>query len=657
MSQSNTELRFRQVHLDFHTSQHIGGIGSEFDADKFVHTLKEAAVDSITCFSRCHHGYIYHDTKFPYQHPDLKCNLLVEQVRACHAADIKVPVYITVGWDHLQSTLHPEWNQVDANGKMAGRTPLTDGWGWYFLDFASPYVDYLEAQTIEVCELLGDELDGVFFDIIHQSEVFSTSCMDRFKKLGWNPEDKSKQAELKLLLLKELTDRMSAVVRRYKKDATIFFNGGHIGPDFRERLNGYTHMEVESLPSGGWGYMHFPITSRYSRSLGLDFLGMTGKFSEMWGHFNSYKNPVALEYECFSALAQGGKCSVGDQLPPNGILDKATYELIGSVYRQVRDVEPWCTGARAKTEIAVVNAEGFAGSEHRRDPRNHGAARMLMEGRHQFDFVDMVADLSKYSVLVLTDGLKIADPAPIEKFIAGGGSVIVAGSTVLDANGIVHNVFKDVVSAAGGELPFSPDFLRPTDASGLRTDTDFVMYEKGVAITPAPGSDVWATISEPYFNRTWDTFCSHAHTPVKTQTDKAGVVVNGKIAVFAHPIFTTYANHSMSFHRDLLLNVLKQLLPTPLVHIAGPTSLQASICEQGDRHLVHLLHYIPERRGLNFEVVEDRMYIAPGELTVRVEANKATLVPSGEEIPLRQNGNTVTVSVPAADGKQIICLE
>ncbi len=33
-------MRFRQVHLDFHTSEHIDGIGADFDPETFVSTLK-----------------------------------------------------------------------------------------------------------------------------------------------------------------------------------------------------------------------------------------------------------------------------------------------------------------------------------------------------------------------------------------------------------------------------------------------------------------------------------------------------------------------------------------------------------------------------------------------------------------------------------------
>ncbi|MEZ4638414.1 MAG: hypothetical protein R2873_29480 [Caldilineaceae bacterium] len=51
-------LCFRQIHLDFHTSEAIGGIGAAFDAEAWAEQLAAAHVDSITCFARCHHGWI-----------------------------------------------------------------------------------------------------------------------------------------------------------------------------------------------------------------------------------------------------------------------------------------------------------------------------------------------------------------------------------------------------------------------------------------------------------------------------------------------------------------------------------------------------------------------------------------------------------------------
>ena len=35
------KLNFRQVHLDFHTSEYINNVGESFDSDKFAQILNE----------------------------------------------------------------------------------------------------------------------------------------------------------------------------------------------------------------------------------------------------------------------------------------------------------------------------------------------------------------------------------------------------------------------------------------------------------------------------------------------------------------------------------------------------------------------------------------------------------------------------------------
>ena len=65
-------------------------------------------MNSITCFARCHHGWIYYDSaRHPERrHPHLERNLLPEQIAACHARDIRVPIYTTVQWDHYTAERH-----------------------------------------------------------------------------------------------------------------------------------------------------------------------------------------------------------------------------------------------------------------------------------------------------------------------------------------------------------------------------------------------------------------------------------------------------------------------------------------------------------------------------------------------------------------------
>ena len=56
-------MRFRQVHLDFHTSEHIEDIGKKFDKKQFQTALKKGHINSITLFSKCHHGWAYHPSR------------------------------------------------------------------------------------------------------------------------------------------------------------------------------------------------------------------------------------------------------------------------------------------------------------------------------------------------------------------------------------------------------------------------------------------------------------------------------------------------------------------------------------------------------------------------------------------------------------------
>ncbi len=654
------ELRFRQVHLDFHTSERIPGVGSEFHADEFVDTLKRAHVNSVTLFSRCHHGWIYHETRFPNKHPHLTCDLLALQIEACHQHDIRCPVYITVGWDEYMARAHPEWLEVDAQGKRSGPPPLQPGWHKHC--FASPYIDYVIEQTDEVLQRFGDEVDGIFFDIIFQNEVFSVWALQEFERQGWDPADPKAQQAMRDLLVNRTKQRLASAVRARNKRCTIFFNAGHINPSIRPSLHTYTHLELESLPSGGWGYAHFPITMRYARTLGLDCLGMTGKFAVSWGHFNSYKPRAALEFECFQMLALGAKCSIGDQLHPSGRLDPATYDLIGSVYAQVEEREEWCAGAEPMSEVGVFNVEVLQPQHVRIPAANLGAYRILQEGRHQFDFIDGESDWSRYRVVILPDEVVLSDTLAqkVQAYLDAGGALLCTGRSGLreDGSRFALNRFPAVDE---GELPYSPDFVRVRGAlaEGI-ADTQYVMYLRGQKVSPAEGAEVLAEIWEPYFNRAYQHFCSHAHTPVARRSELPAALRKGQVVYLTHPVFSTFAQYAMPFYKQLVLNALKMLLPSPLVVTDAPSTLQVTWNRQSAhrRSVVHLLHYIPERRTLAADYLEDVIPLYNVPLRLRTGTPKRVyLAPQREEVPFQIDGAYISLIVPEVRGHQMVVLE
>ncbi len=657
---ANPNLRFRQIHLDFHTSQHIAGVGGKFDGEEFASTLEKARVNSVTCFARCHHGYIYFYTKeFPERrHPRLACDLLREQIQACHDHGIRVPIYTTIQWDHFTAEQHPEWLIITPDGRQEGTPPYEPGF-YRRLCLNTPYVEFVKSHVKEILREL--PTDGFFFDIVQPQDCSCHRCREGMVAEGLEPSDPSARRLYGLGVVNGFKRDLTSLVMRHDPDCTIFYNRGHVGPLERQTLDAYTHFELESLPSGGWGYIHFPATIRYARKLGIDCLGMTGKFHTAWGDFHSFKNKAALEFECSQMLALNAKCSIGDQLHPEGRICQATYQLIRSVYSEIERKEPWCDGARPLSEIGVLHPEEF--SETRGSPEAAmGATRMLQEGFHQFDLLDSRSDLAGYRLLVLPDEIPTSPElaSKIEAYLAGGGGLIASYRSGLTLGGTEFSL-KSLGVELLGQAPYSPDFLLPEGeiADGLPT-TEHVMYLRGMETEPMQGAQVLAYVIVPYFNRTYKHFCSHRHTPSSGAQGYPGIVRSGRTIYFAHPIFTQYRRNAPSWCKRLFLNAVDLLMPDPLVRLNAPSTTLAALNDQrgAKRLILHLLHYIPERRGQDLDVIEDviPLYNVKASVKLARRVEEVLCVPQMERVPFTERDGRVDFVVPKVNGHQMISM-
>jgi hypothetical protein len=68
-------------------------------------------------------------------------------------------------------------------------------------------------------------------------------------------------------------ERTTAPAAVREPQMRVFHNSGHVGKGDREGALRYnSHLELESLPTGGWGYDHFPVSARYAATTGPAFL-------------------------------------------------------------------------------------------------------------------------------------------------------------------------------------------------------------------------------------------------------------------------------------------------------------------------------------------------------------------------------------------------
>lgn len=653
-------LRYRQVHLDFHTSEVIPSVGEKFDAKQFQEALKRGHVDSVTLFSKCHHGLSYHNTSVGQRHPGLDFELLPRQIEACRAIDVKCPVYISAGLDEWAAREHPEWIAVGRDGKLFN--PI--GAHWKGLGWETPYLDYLCEQIEEVVDKY-DAADGIFLDIISTRANYSPLGLAAMEEAGVDPLDEEAVVAWTYKVLQTYFERTTASSQKGDPDRRVFHNSGHIPKGAKQAIAWNSHLELESLPTGGWGYDHFPISAKYAATTGYDFLGMTGKFQTTWGEFGGFKRPAALRYECAAMISFGSKCSVGDQLHPSGEMNLDTYDLIGAGYSEVEASEPWCVGAKQISEIALLspealNTERFSG-HGKKYYSEEGAARMLLEAGYQFDVIDLDRELSGYKVLILPDEVPLQGNylEKVQAFLARGGKLILSGESGFAPG--EEKFALDLGLTVEGKSEWNPDYLVPTQlAPTPLVRGPFVVHGGAWNVTAGEGWKVLATRRDPYFNRAWNHFCSHQHTPDEKASDFPGLISNGQVAYFAHSIFTSYRQLGQPLYRDLLVDALSTLLPARVLDTNLPTAGRTSLMKQDElnRYVLHLLFAVPQKRGADstqwgsgqsaVELIEDLFPLYDVQVTLRVpeSVTSVKLAPSGEVLPVTAVDGGITFTVP-----------
>lgn len=652
-------LRFRQVHLDFHTNGTIPGIGQKFSKKKFQEALKLGRIDSITLFSKCHHGYSYHPTKVGTQHPHLKFDLLAAQIEACREIGVRCPIYISAGVDELTAMAHPEWIVKNRDGTTYD--PLQVVW-FKKLRLNSAYLDYLCAQIEEVVQRWPDN-DGIFLDIISPWDDYSEHSLRDMLALGLDPSKPENVCAYTQRTLQHYYERANAAVRSVRKDTPVFHNGGHI-PVGATKFNFFnSHFELESLPTGGWGYDHFAFSARYAATQPRDFLGMSGKFHTTWGEFGGFKRPAALRYECAAMLAYGAKCSIGDQLHPNGEMNLDTYKLIGAAYAEIEAREPWADHVRPVARIGLVSAESnqqIARGQETVSRADEGAARMLLETHLPFLVLDENAKWDAFDLIVLPDSL-VLTPAMIakaKKFLASGGKLVAAGSALLNADKTAFAL--DPGAKLLGRSASDPDYLVATDLTpSVPVSSPIVIHGGAYEVKPAAKTRVLVERRVPYFNRTWEHFCSHQHAPDSPAKVSPAATLTKNIAWFAHDIFTRYRNYGQPLYRDFVLAAINHLLDGKLPAFTSlPTDGRLNLLDQPaeKRYVAHLLYAPKSLRGAavsegvnkSLEVIEDLIPLHHTRVELRVprRIKTARLVPAGEPLPFTQTDGVVTFTVP-----------
>jgi hypothetical protein len=273
-------------------------------------------------------------------------------------------------------------------------------------------------------------------------------------------------------------------------------------------------------------------------------------------------------------------------------------------------------------------------------------------------------------LVILPDGF-LLDASALAKaraFLAHGGKILAAGSALLNES---RDAFAlDVGATLLGRSAFDPDYLVATDLTPDIPVRSPIMIEGGAYSIQPTSAQTLADRRNAYFNRTWEHFCSHQHTPDSPEATTPAAIFTEAIAYFAHDLFSQYRRRGQPLYRDFFKAALHQLLPQGLpVRTNLPTVARFNLLHQPakNRLIAHLLYApITLRAQVTIwgtprptEIIEELIPLRDTRVTLRLAhpVRAATLEPQGTPLPFTHDGERVTFTVPEFTGHQMIVLQ
>jgi len=655
MRMKKTHLINRQIHLDFHTSEAIEGVGSRFDETSFIEALRIGCVGTINLFGVCHHGWAYYDSKLGYKHPHLETNLLERQMAACETAGVRVVVYNTVRWNARVARLHPEWTVREKDGSSCNPLPHPDSslplYHWNMLCVNSPYIEaFVLPSTEEIMAYL--KPSGMWMDITHAQVCYCRFCMDKARSLGLDPESEADMKTLASISKKDYREKVAEVVWGADPKATLFHNDAQLRREY-ESDTFRSHNEIESLPTGEWGYDHFPCNAAYFTQVeDSEVIGMTGKFHTSWGEFGGFKHANALRWEIARISSYGCLSCIGHQLHPTGEVDLDSFRLIGASYSELKQKEAWLRDSETAAEVAIlITSEMLTESET-------GACKMLLEAQIPFAMVDPEMNWGPFRLLILPDELwlnaELADS--IKSFQSNGGKVLASGFSGLDQE--KQKFMVDLGVTFEGESPWDVEYVEALDnrllESGIRDP--FLVYDSGTVVS-ASGGEAIARTWQPYFNRTAGRFCGHREAPYEKPSGSLSAVLSERSGYISQQIFKSYNKWGMRLYRELVVGLSRRLLPDPILNVGLPSAGRSTVRWQPKekRHVVHLSYATPIQRG-EVGVIEDVVPLYNVEVSLRLEKSphRVRLVPEGIDLDIEYKNGYAHFAVPRLEISQLV---
>ncbi|NLO83425.1 MAG: hypothetical protein GX094_10300 [Clostridiales bacterium] len=674
---------YRRNLVDMHIEAWDEEFLSRFDPETYVALLKKANIQSAMLYINSHVGYCYWPTQTGCMHPGFKGEDRMKKLfDLCHQEGMDVIAYYSLIYNNWAYESNPDWRMVDMNGKASrerrinvkpGGSRINEGRYGLCCPNSKGYREFVFAQIREFCQHF--DFEGVFFDMTFWPMVcYCNSCKERYAKevggdiptiVDWNDPVWVNFQKKREEWMSEFADIVTRELKKNKPHATV-----------EHQYSTATHSWIRGVTEGisqasdyaggdlygGFLQQSFVCKLYHGLTRNQPFEYMTSRCYPSLNDHTTMKSKEMLALHTYITMAHQGAFLIIDAIDPIGTMNSKVYELIGSVFEESKQYEPYLGGEFCKdvgiyfSLRAKMNPDVNGYDAVKPDysvphlEAAFGAACILKENHIPYGVVNnyKLEDLSKVKILVLPDvvAMNEVEKQAVKDFVQKGGSLYVSGRTAPDLLAEMLGLqYEGRTEEDVTYMEFNDHgsfLLAKTEANYPLTVFGYQLKMRG-----ASKEQTLATITLPYTNPSdFGEFASIHSNPPGTKTEYPSVIYRsygkGRIMWVAAPLEAAQQQP----HRQVFANMIRELATEPFAFEADAPGVAE----------VTLFHKEEENRFLVSVVnVQDDFQILPVyDMTVRIRLGnkkpvRVMVLPCEKEIEFNMKNGYVEFKIDKLD--------
>jgi hypothetical protein len=686
---SNAYQKTRRCYLiDHHSPQPpIVPLG-KMDIREYKEFFRESGIDSLMVYCKDHWGVTYYDSKVPgaQKHAGVKGDWIRTVRDACAEMGIEFTAYYCIEYDEGAARRFPEWRVQKADGSPLIRDDLYAKWSLNC--YNTGYREYALAQLEEIVS--GYHPDSLFLDIFGASLCYCPACRKKFEEDYGYPLPETQegliahQKDVKESLDKKAEDFYIEMRDRLKKidpSLAITINFSCHYPDQIRSLLDYQYSEP--LMKDNW------YSSAYARDTAVGQYPMLapGEASQVYNYDSAEQYITDLS----SIAAQG--CRVGmysGSQHIDGTLDHEEARRLGSVYRELKKLEPWISQERTPVKGIGILQSDVSKLIPDEDFKADAILRMKKRSPHITAILGamMACEMAKipYSILpehsVSPESLKdyacvivpeVYTVLPSVKealsaYAKQGGKLIISGKSGLFGKGAGLPDQDSLADLKGCSFQAVHEEYRQNDWSAYLKAENPEDFQGLLSVTTPPVSE-WFIESRPEMAKPLARFllpavaCSPTEwinwwsPPAGRETEIPAITQNsvgsGSVVYLAFDYFTMVTTEKFRDSYPLFQDVLRLLHVTPAMRNRTeiPEILRTAFFETPDTWQIHQVSTLPDHYH------GETISVSGGEIrTVLPVTGAEAVYPEKQTLEVEKDKDEFVIKLPSFRLQQFVVL-